>query len=556
MGLSTALYTGVSGLNANGTDLSVIGNDLANTNTVGYKGGRASFADILSSSAGGGSTMSVGRGVNLQAVTTQFTQGTLQTTSNALDLAIEGDGFFIVREASGAQYYTRAGQYKLDKSGDIVNPEGLNLQGYLTQQGGVLGTINVSSLNSPPLKTANVTVSANLNSATAVNDPTTATTFTLNSANNQVVINGTTYTLGAGTYSGSGLAAAFNAVVPAGVATMSYTGNDAAPSAANEYKFKITNTSGAGLPVNLSSVNFTAASMLGFPGVDYTIPAAGTYSSLFRQSGFDPLNATNTSDFSTSITVYDSLGNSHLINVYFRKVEQGGLLINPSGASTTGNRWLYWAVVPQTDSVVPAPPNNRLQVGGAGYLEFDTSGKLVFDSNGTSEYTSFNFLGGVTQAQSIAFNFGQSLLAGGSGLSGTTQFGNPNSVLFQNQDGYTAGSLQSLLVDQNGAMTGVFTNGQTSKVADVALARFIAPTELTKSGRNLYNESSKSGSAIIGTASTSGRGRIFANSLEASNVDIAEAFVKMIAAQRGFQANTKVISATDELLQELENIKR
>jgi flagellar hook protein FlgE len=105
-------------------------------------------------------------------------------------------------------------------------------------------------------------------------------------------------------------------------------------------------------------------------------------------------------------------------------------------------------------------------------------------------------------------------------------------------------------------MTGIFTNGQTLKVADVALARFIAPTVLTKLGRNLFAESSESGSPIIGTAGTAGRGRIFANSLEASNVDLADEFVKMIAAQRGFQANTRVITTTDDLLTELMMIRR
>jgi flagellar hook protein FlgE len=222
---------------------------------------------------------------------------------------------------------------------------------------------------------------------------------------------------------------------------------------------------------------------------------------------------------------------------------------NVSGGE--GNRWHWYAVAPGADST-----SGQIQVGAVGTIEFDTGGKLVQYTQG---FNSFNFEGGVTQLQQISFDFAngaQGTLGGGSGLTGTTQFGTSSSVLFQSQDGYTAGSLQSLIVNQNGSMTGVFTNGQTLKVADVALARFIAPTELTKAGRNLYTESNGSGVAIIGTAATSGRGRIFANSLEASNVDLAEEFVKMIAMQRGFQGNTKVISAADELLTELGNIKR
>src|SRR5208283_3535077 len=162
MGLSTALYTGVSGLDADGTALSVIGNDVSNSNTVGYKGAVASFADILSSSLSGGAQ--VGRGVELQSVQTDLTQGTLQTTSNPLDMAIQGDGFFIVRTnaTSGAQYYERAGQFSLNSTGYVVDPNGNYLQGKLAQQSsasstsgvssstfGAIGSINVASLNSP-----------------------------------------------------------------------------------------------------------------------------------------------------------------------------------------------------------------------------------------------------------------------------------------------------------------------------------------------------------------------------------------------------------------------
>ncbi len=152
MPLSTALYTGVSGLDANGNGLSVIGNDISNSNTVGFKGAVASFADILSGSMSGGSQ--IGRGVQMQSVLTDTSQGTLQTTSNPLDLAIQGDGYFIVHTAAtgGAEYYTRAGQFSLDSAGNIVDPNGDFLQGKLAGTNN-LGTINVASLNSPPKMT-------------------------------------------------------------------------------------------------------------------------------------------------------------------------------------------------------------------------------------------------------------------------------------------------------------------------------------------------------------------------------------------------------------------
>lgn len=548
MGLSTALFTGVSGLNSNGTGLSIIGDNIANTNTTGFKGSRAAFGDILSSSMGGSSSFQIGRGVNLQAVQTQFGQGTLETTNNPLDLAVEGDGFFIVRSeatGAGAQYYTRAGQFKLDKDGYIVNPEGMFLQGYITTAGGALGTVNVSSLNSPAEDTTNISISANLSSGTSVKHiTTTGETFYFDTTNNQISVNGgaTTVTIAAGAYTAATVDAAIEAAfTAAGLSVNStYTGSNT---------FQIQNTGGAALTFDWQDVDTTAEQVLGFnPVSSGAIAPLGTITSDTTSAiGFNPASALNTSDFSTSITVYDSLGNSHLMTIYFRKTAES----SPITGGGTGNRWDWYAVVPASDSA-----SGTAYVGGHGRLEFDTSGKLVNDTQGTGWANDFDFSGGVAQNQSINFNFGTSISDGGSGLDGTTQFGTPNSVLFQSQDGYTAGSLQSLIVDQGGVMTGVFTNGQTSKVADVALARFIAPTELTKAGRSLFTESNGSGVPIIGTAGTSGRGRIFANTLEASNVDLAEEFVKMISAQRGFQANTKVITATDELLTELSNIKR
>lgn len=794
MGLSTALYSGVSGLDASSTELSVIGNDLSNSNTVGYKGGVASFANILSSSLSGGSQ--VGRGVELTGVSTDFAQGTLNSTDNPLDLAITGDGFFVVKSSQGAQYYTRAGQFSLDKNGNVVDPNGDILQGYLTLSGGgQLGNINVASLSSAPKETSSVQITAQLNSAQDVvnglfnSDPTTSsgTDFTIDSSNNQVVVNNATVTIPSGTYTGAGLASALQtqldsisqtalvtynttnsatnpiytftisdnsgnltlgpsddqlsftyngtnytadlgltantSYTPAALATAIQSAmNTAAKSdpsepvadnditcafsaVTNEFTFgstsgKLTNlnwgnssttmipeqigfTSSsssltgsavvtAPMAIDWANPSTTAANMFGFASTSgisitsgnnvisltdannnagnpslVTIPAGsyqdgaalatalntalnaadknitatynastnkisivadaaagavkvdwngsgtagatavdqqfgfstsgnptpyesdiaagggtvtatyaptstgisstGSSTSNFAVAGLDPNNASTTSDFSTSLTVYDSLGNSHLVNVYFKKVAQSTDLLNPVGTNTTGNRWMYWAVTPSTDSV-----NGNATISAQGMLEFNTAGALVFDDGGNTEYSSFNFTGGVNQNQSISFNLGQAIAQSGSGLSGTTQFGSGNSVSFQNQDGYSAGTLESLAVDQNGTMTGTFTNGQTENVANVALARFISEDNLSQEGGNLYGESSSSGDAIIGTAGTSGRGTISSSSLEASNVDMATEFVQMISAQQAYQGDTKVISAVNALLTALQ----
>ncbi len=547
MAIMTSLYTGVSGLNANGRALSVIGDNIANTNTTGFKGSRAVFGDILSHALGGGGALQIGRGVMLMGVQQIFTQGTLETTANPLDLAIEGDGLFMVRDTGGAQFYTRAGQFALDRTGNIVNPEGLQLQGYLALQGGILGTINVAALNSPPQATGSVTMSANLNSATPVKDPTTQPVFAITSANNTIRINGNNYTITPGNYTGDTLAIEINARLTTGAPLLpglTFAYDNAT------HRFRITNTvaPAASVTINWEHADNTIEQLLGFRSVAQTIAAttpATTVTGNYDAVGFDPTNAVVTSDEPRpSITVFDSLGNSHLVNVFFRKTAEG----TPITGGGTGNRWHWYAVIPPTSSLT-----GQLQVGAQGFLEFDTAGRLVAD---IPDFNRFDFAGGVTIPQAISFDFGRSITEGGSGLLGTTQFGSPSAVLFQSQDGFTAGSLMNLIVDQNGAMTGIFTNGQTLKVADAALARFIAPTELTKLGRNLFAESADSGGPIIGTAGTAGRGRIFANSLEASNVDLADEFVKMIAAQRGFQANTRVITTSDDLLTELMRIIR
>ncbi|HWR89615.1 MAG TPA: flagellar hook protein FlgE [Dissulfurispiraceae bacterium] len=428
MGIMSSLCTSVSGLGANGMLLSIIGDNIANANTTGFKGSRGSFGDILSQTLGGGTSFQIGRGANLQGVQGMFTQGTIETTANPLDLAIEGDGFFIVQSPDGGNFYTRAGQFSIDKDGNIVNPDGMLLQGYLTQEGGVMGRINVSSINSLPNPSDQITISANLNS----DDP---------------------------------------------------------------------------LPID----------------------------------PFDVADPVNTSNFSTSISVYDSLGNSHLVNIYFRK----------SAEAATGNSWEWFAVVSAADS-----ESGNTEIQAQGTLTFDTNGALTDETVPTYPTGGFDFGGGVTQDQQIAFDFGRSIAEGGSGVTGTTQFGSSNSVLFQSQNGFSAGSIQSIVVDQDGIMTGIFSNGQTMEIAKVALARFIAPTELAKMGKNLFGESAASGVPIVGTAGTSGRGKVMASALESSNVDLADEFVKLIAAQRGFQANTRVITTTDDLLAELMAIKR
>lgn len=429
MSLMTSLYAGASGLDAASTDLTVIGDNIANANTIGFKASRASFEDALAQNLlGGGVAGQAGLGVRLQAVQRILTQGALSNTGIATDLAIDGAGFFAVKGSHSGiqgQFYTRAGQFTLNQNGYLVNLEGLRVQGYLADPNGQvqpsLGDLKVGELSAPPRPTANVTVKANLQSDAAV-----------------------------------------------------------------------------------------------------------------LLSAFDPADPSGTSNFSSSATVYDSLGKAHQVDLYYKKASSGA--------------WEFHAL---TDG-------GGLNGGTAGTEAEIATGTMSFDSDGkltaVTQSSNFNPID-ATAPQALNFNFGTPA-PGGSGVDGITQFANPSTTTFVNQDGTSAGDLSSLKITQNGDIVGAFSNGQSRTVGRVALADFAAPDKLSRIGGNLFQEMPESGQPAIGDPSQGGRGSIVAGALEQSNVDLASEFVKMIAAQRGFEANSKTLTTADQLLSELIAIKR
>lgn len=427
MSLLQSLYTGTTGLIANGQELSVIGDNLANANTIGFKVGRAAFEDALSQSLVGSGQ--IGLGTRLQAVQRILTQGSLLSTGNTTDLAIEGAGFFVVKgnhAGQTGQFYTRAGQFSVDRDGFLVSLEGLRVQGYTANTQGVLlgqlGDLKVSDLSAPPTPTANLTLKGNLQSDAALVGP------------------------------------------------------------------------------------------------------------------FDPLNPTTTSNFSSSTTVVDSLGASHPVDLYYTR----------NGTGT----WEWHAM---TDGA-------NVQGGIAGTPSEIASGTLTFDAEGRlvdqTQSSYFNPVDAVAPQQ-LTFDFGSTVAAGGTGLDGFTQFANPSSLTFLGQDGYGAGDLANIAIDSKGRITGAFTNGTTRTIGQVAVADFAAPDQLKRVGGNLLGfVGVDSGPATIGAPGEGGRGGIASGSLEQSNVDMAAEFVRMIAAQRSFQANSKTITTADQLLSELIQLKR
>lgn len=250
---------------------------------------------------------------------------------------------------------------------------------------------------------------------------------------------------------------------------------------------------------------------------------------------WDANNPSATSNLSTSMTVYDSLGNGHVVDVYFRKNSVGS--------------WDYHALAKGAELSPPTTSNVEIATGN---LSFDSNGALqnVAASGGTVSFV------GATGSQPIAFDFGKPVSAGGTGLDGLTQYGSPSNVSAQSQDGYASGSLSGVKIGADGVISGVYTNGQTIASGQLAIAKFRSNDGLARAGQNLWVATNESGQAALGAVGAGGRAALVAGALEQSNVDVTQQFVELISHQRAFQANSKTITTADQMLQELMNIKQ
>ncbi len=254
-------------------------------------------------------------------------------------------------------------------------------------------------------------------------------------------------------------------------------------------------------------------------------------------AAWDPTNPDQTSNFSTGLTVYDSLGNSHELTVYFRH----------SGS----NAWEWHAMVDGGDLTggTAGVPTE----GASGTLSFTTNGALDTETPGAS---SWDFVD-ATPGQTITFDFGDAITTdGGTGLAATTQFASPSTTNGLSQDGYGAGTVAGVNVEADGMVTGIFSNGQMRTLGQVAVATFASVGGLNRAGQNLWSETQESGEALVAGAASGGRGSIVSGALEQSNVDLGQEFVDLIALQRGFQANSRVITTADDMYGELINLKR
>lgn len=425
-----SMFSAVSGLRAHQTRMDVIGNNIANVNTAGFKGSRVTFQEVFSQTIrgagapqgnkGGTNPQQVGLGINIASMDTFHIRGSVETTGYNTDAMINGDGFFIVADGD-VRSYTRAGSFGIDEVGNLVTPDGLKVQGYMYD-------------------------SANQRYESAL----------------------------------SGLQVSKSTSFPA----MATEGDGAV-------KF------GGNLDANTVIIEDN--------------PAAGdNISTLVDEYGESAVAR------DTTFTVYDEKGGEHDIRVAFIK--------------TADNEYEVWSVDDDENLV-------------------EEVGNVEFNSDGTYDAGELTFtdLPGKSGADPFSFTVD---------LSKITEFANESDASAENITGFKQGSLNDFAIDANGVITGYFTNGQMRPIGRIALANFSNPAGLEKTGSNLYRTTANSGEPLIGNPGTGGRGSLNPGALEMSNVDLSREFTNMITTQRGFQANSRVITSSDEMLQEVVNMKR
>ena len=426
------LFSGRSGIASHGLAIAVIGDNISNASTIGYKAGRSEFEDLIAGGQTAGKT--VGSGSSISAVTNIFDQGTLEFTGRDLDLAIDGNGFFVVSD-NGQRAYTRAGNFKIDASGYIVDQKNNRVLGFPAGGSGALEELSVNGASQGNIQTETVTIAGNLDA------------------------NGT--------------------------------------------------------PLLTDVDDIPEVSPAGqLPPPPYSIT---TYSELAAEAAF-----------STVITVFDSLGAAHTVTTYFYHTAEDS------------SRTYYARSYVNSEEVDPTGTATGLprQIGAGVTLEFQGDGSL--DPASATQFTgSINWNSG-SNASSITFSFAN-----------FTMYSTGSNIQSLTQDGNGVGAITSLSIDTNGDIYALLDNGQSSILGTIGMANFSNAEGLVRVGSNLLQESAVSGAPIIGRPGSGTFGSVESGSLELSTVDIASEFVKLITLQRGFQANSRIITTINQLLNEI-----
>lgn len=534
--------TSLSGLTAAQDALNVISNNLANLNTTGYKDMTSNFSSLFYQSLGDGGSgdpIQLGEGTTISSTSTNFTQGSAESTGIDTNMEIEGNGFFILQNGN-AQQYTRAGNFTTDASGYLVDTNGNNVMGYPAVNGSISASQSLAPLQisngqlSPAQPTTDVDLDMNLDAAASIAATGTLTISAQPAAGDTVTIGGTTYTFE------SAITSTPNQVL---------IGSSPAATLANlagAINAETGNGQAAGTTYSQGTQANTSASVSGTTATTLSLQAiangasgnsvATTNSNASSLSfGGSTLTGGTTGDsigsFSEPIVAYDSLGVSHTLSFNFTK--------------EATNQWGYQITIPAADVGSSGAP----VVIGSGTLQFDGSGNLISPASNVTGITVPNMADG---ASSLKFNW---QLFNSQGLPNVTQAGAPSAATNTSQNGFASGTLTSFSITTNGTIDGVFSNGQTTVLGQVALANFANPNGLTNTAGNDYLGTSASGAAITGTAGAGGLGTIQGGAVEQSNVNIATEFANLIAAESDYQANAKAVTTADQLTQTVINMQ-
>ena len=516
-----SMFTAISSLNLNQTFLDVISDNLANSNTTGFKASRVifqdQFAQIMSSGAapigttGGINPTEVGLGVKLGYISPTFTQGMMQSTGRSTDLAVQGNGFFIYTNGQETRY-SREGSLEIDANGYLVNNStGMRITGWMINPGSSTkvdtnqpATSMQISLDATIARaTANASLGGNLDSGLSL--PVIAANHLLTTPASI----------------GTGMTVSLSTPTSTEIASGKYHVNYTIGSGNYSVQLLDSSNNNVGAPVSAAYTGATAVDLTN--GITINLAAGlpdGTVTTTDATNGFTythSVAAAAGASKETTIAVYDSLGASHTPTIQFQR---------------TSNPLVWnWNVTLPTGST------------GGGTITFTADGRYS-----ASTVAAPVVVPGSTGASPIALALD---------LSKLTMLSAETTISPRSQDGLAAGSVSELYGAPNtGEMYLVYSNGLKQLVGQLALAHFTNPSGLLRAGGNQYKIGLNSGEPQIGTANTGGRGAITSGYLEASNVDMAQEFTNMILAQRSFQASTRVITTSDQILQELVNLKQ
>ncbi len=542
MALLNSLFSGVSGLQNLQAMMDVIGNNIANINTIGFKGSRITFSDTFnqfikagtnpSSSTGGTNSFQIGLGMKINSIDRNWNQGTFERTGITTDLALQGSGMFILK-SNGQQLYSRAGAFIFDADGKLVNPQnGAVVQGKvavdgLIPSGNTIEDIRVDkNLRIPAIKTTETSWGGNLQSSSNI-------TQSENIVQSGTIIAGSTYpsvtSKDTTIYDKNGSSFTLSVrytETAANTFDIDYqisSGTTVLQSWASLGKGVTIDTSNGPAAYDIPALSTTVSNVIidtGKINIDATAVRTGTDDTLsFIVDGNRVPTIKN-----GSVTIFDSLGNSHTLTLKFTKTAQG--------------TWRYNASVPSTEGTVS---NN--------------TGTIIFNSNGTIQsmspnpaILSFKPTGGA-DTQTIKLDFGK-------GTSGITQTSLSSQIAALTQNGSASASLSNINIDQFGKIEGIFSNGQSRELAQIMVSTFKNLNGLVSVGDNMYNVAANSGAPRIEAPGEISNTTIQSGALEQSNVDLSEEFTKMIVSQRGFQANARVVTTADKLLQEITSLVR